>query len=140
MALDKLSNIMLGVFLFSPVAMGGDMRDSIKVENLYIETEKRVSYNTDYHMVNQDQAKYDLNLGLDLTLPATMYYNSKVVSTTDSDQFRFVGLNFEVGARPFTGIDVYFGHFSGHALDDSFNRDFPQTNKIGIRFNLIKGD
>lgn len=139
MEMDTYMYWILAWFFTSFPVMGKDLSDSVKVNRLYIETEKRVKTNREYYLKDETAAKYDLNLGLDLELPATFYYNNKVLSTTDSNQFRFIGYEFEVGARPFDGIDVYFGHFSGHALDQQYDRDFPQRNMIGIRWNIIGG-
>lgn len=116
---------------------GKDMSKNVKVKRLYIETEKRVSVNREYYLRDEKSARYDLNLGLDLEFSKSFYYDNKVISTTDSNQFRFVGYQFEVGAKPFDGVDLYFQHFSGHALDEQYDRDFPQHNKIGIRWNII---
>ena len=134
--MDRI-NYWIVSLLLSQSIFAKDLSNTIKVKRLYLETEQRISVNREYYMKDEQAAKYDVNLGLDLEFPATFYYNNKVVSTTDDNQFRFVGLNFEVGARPFNGIDLYIQHFSGHALDESYNRDFPQRNKIGVRFNLI---
>jgi hypothetical protein len=121
-------------------AHGQDLSSNIKVKNLYIETEKRVLTNREYFLVDQYGATNDLNLGLDLEMPASIYFNNKITSITDDSQFRFVGYNFEIGAEPIKGIEVYFEHFSGHALDQTYVNDFPQFNKVGIRWNFIKND
>jgi hypothetical protein len=118
---------------------GQDLSDHVKVRNLYIEGEKRVLTNRDYFLNENRIPHNDLNLGLDLDLPATLYYNNKVNSIVDTNQFRYIGYTFELGARPFKGIEVYFQHFSGHALDETFDyRGFPQFNKVGVRFYLWK--
>lgn len=137
--MDKIDYWLLSMFICNPaIGSGLDLKDSIKVKDLYIETEKRIGTNRDYYLRDEEAAKYDLNLGLNLELPATLYYNNKVTSTTDDNQFRHIGYEFEFGARPFKGIDLYIQHFSGHALDESYDKNFPQRNKFGIRFNLIR--
>ena len=134
-----MDKIKYGIILFSIsfTIQAQDLSRFIKTKRLYIETERRVVTNREYYLRDRRDATYDVNLGLDLELPQTVYYNNKVTSITDSNQFRFIGLDFEVGMRPFEGIDVYFQHFSGHALDESYPEQFPQRNKIGIRWNLI---
>lgn len=57
---------------------------------------------------------------------------------TDHSQFRFLGYKMETGIEPIKGIEVYYQHFSGHALDERFNQGFPQYNKIGIRWNIVR--
>lgn len=135
--MDKC-NYWIIILLLSSNCFAQDLSKFVKIKNLFIETEKRVIQNREYFLRDEQAAQYDLNLGLNLEFPATFYFNNKVVSTTDSYQFRFVGYHFEIGAQPFKGVDLYLQHFSGHALDETYERDFPQRNKIGIRFNLIK--
>jgi len=125
------------LLILSSPALAKDLSKHVEVKRLFIEAEKRTMVNREYFLVDREAARYDLNLGLDLELPASFYYNNMVTSTTDDNQFRFVGYRFEVGVRPFSGIDLYFQHFSGHALDQMYIEDFPQRNKIGIRFNII---
>jgi hypothetical protein len=129
---------MVLLILAMSFCQAADLSKYIKVDRLFLETEKRSGVNREYYLVNRESARYDLNLGLDLEIPASFYYNNRVTSTTDDNQFRFVGYRFEVGTRIIKGLEVYFQHFSGHALDESFDEDFPQQNKIGIRFNLIR--
>jgi hypothetical protein len=118
-------------------AFAKDLSKHVEVKRLFIEAQQRTLVNREYFLVDREASKYDLNLGLDLELPASFYYNNMVTSTTDSNQFRFVGYEFEVGTRPFNGVDIYFQHFSGHALDQMYVDDFPQRNAFGIRFNII---
>ena len=123
--------------LISFPVIAKDLSKIVKIKNLFIETEKRTNVNREYYLVNQKSAEYDFNLGLNLDLPMSFYYNNIVNSITDNSQFRFIGYQFEVGAKPFNGVDIYFQHFSGHALDQRFTEDFPQRNKFGVRFNFI---
>ena len=107
----------------------------IEVKNLFIETEKRVLANRFYFIPQNEVPTYDLNLGLNLDILNNFYFDNKVVSLTNQNQFRFVGWHFESGFSA-GGFDVYFRHFSGHTLD-RYNGEFPQDNTVGIRFNLI---
>ncbi len=117
---------------------GQDLSDHVKVRRFYIETEKRILTNREYFLTESRVAQNDLNMVFDLDFPARFYYNNRVNSIVDTNQFSFIGYTFEVGNRPFKGIEVYFQHFSGHALDEAFERGFPQYNKVGIRFYLWK--
>jgi hypothetical protein len=110
-----------------------------EIKQLYLETEKRVMVNRSYYLVDQNDAQYDVNLGMTMQLPYTFYYTKRVESIVDSSQFRFVGLRFETGFTLFKHIDVYYQHFSGHALDSQYEDNFPQDNKIGIRWHLVGG-
>lgn len=134
--MDKFKYWIL-VCLSIQTVLGNDLSDFAKIKKLYIETERRVMTNRSFYFNNPESVTNDLNLGLDIEFPKTIYYNNRVVSATDQNQFRFVGLEFEVGARPFKGVETYFKHFSGHALDDQFQQNFPQDNKIGIRWLFI---
>lgn len=115
-----------------------DLSKYVKVKSLYIETERRITTNREYYLRDYSTAKYDVNLGLDLDLPLNFYYNNLVTSITDSRQFRHVGYEFEIGNEPIDGVELYFKHFSGHALDESYGKAFPQANKIGVRLHLWK--
>lgn len=115
-----------------------DLSRHVKVKSLYIETERRITTNREYYLRDYSTARHDVNLGLDLDLPVNFYYNNLITSITDTRQFRHIGYEFEVGHRPMDGLEVYFKHFSGHALDEEYNKDFPQTNKVGVRFVLWK--
>ena len=64
--------------------------------------------------------------------------NQRVNSIVGSNQFRHIGYTNEVGFRTKAGVDLYFRHFSGHALDFEYGKAFPQENVFGIRFNLIR--
>jgi hypothetical protein len=109
------------------------------VRNLYLEVEDRVLVNREYHINKERVPQNDFNLKLDLDLPVNFYYNNKVNSIIDTNQFRFIGYTFEVGNRIFKGVEVYFQHFSGHVFDESHEyRGFPQFNKVGVRLILWK--
>jgi hypothetical protein len=110
----------------------------VTINKLYLEGEKNVMANRNYFLPQDESPKYNLNLGLKLDVHRFLYLDNKVSSTTNDNQFRFVGLESEIGASKF-GADLYFSHFSGHLLDAHSARRFPQENVIGVRFNLIGG-
>ena len=124
--------------LFSLPLFAQDLSRYVNVKSLYIEGEKRIGTNREYFLKNSQNVKHDVNLGLDLDLPLNLYYNSIVTSITDTRQFRHVGYELELGHRPFNGVEVYIQHFSGHALDEQYDRAFPQSNKVGVRLILWK--
>lgn len=141
--MDKVMYFLMGILLLGVFSIFNECRATslstlVEVEDLYIETEKRILANREFYLVNQHEARYDVNLGMNFQLPYTLYFNNKVNTITDHSQFRFVGYTFETGIEPFKGIEVYYQHFSGHGLDESFPQDFPQYNKIGIRWNIIR--
>lgn len=115
----------------------GHLRDYVEIRDLYIEAERATMVNRNYFFKDRDQRRYSLNLGLNLDITEDFFFNSLVTSMTDKNQFRFVGLDFDTGYRILHGFEVYFKHFSGHILDDTYDEGFPQDNSIGVRFRFI---
>ncbi len=113
--------------------------DLVEVDDLYLETEKMVKTNRNYHLPKTSEPKYNFNLGLNMTDGLNIFYsNNKISSTVDQSQFRYVALDTEFGIRTTLGMRIYFRHFSGHQLD-SFNEEsrFPEENVVGLRFSII---
>lgn len=109
---------------------------NLKVEHLYLEAEKERGTNRSYNLPEGHSPSDYANLGFDLTFTKYVYSNSRVKSIVDQSQFRNVSLDSELGVR-YSGVDLYIRHFSGHALDSTYDKRFPQENSIGIRFNII---
>ena len=118
------------------LAKASDITRFVKTKSLYIEGEKNVLSNREYHMPENEQPKHALNLGLDLDIGKNLYLDKKVSSLTNDRQFRFISLDFEAGVSKY-GVDLYFRHFSGHTLDTGLKTRFPEDNAVGIRINLI---
>lgn len=118
-------------------AFGARLQDNIKVTNLYLELNRTILSNRDYHLVNIDSKRYELNLGLNTNIGTRFYWNNLITSKTDSSQFRFIGLDSEFGYRLLEDVKVYYRHFSGHALDSQYDERFPEDNSLGIRLDFI---
>lgn len=85
---------------------------------------------------DQMQPNYELQLGIDLSLPKSLYWTNLVSAMTDQRQFRQISWQFAVGAK----IDrwqLFFGHKSQHALDSFWATPIPQYFSLGVRYNLF---
>ncbi len=115
-------------------------KDMLKLEDLSVEVEKyEIMGNTRHpYMYKDAPPNYGLNLNMKLSLMKYLYNNSQVLSLTDQSQFRFIGLKMENGIE-IDKINIYHRHFSGHALDTTYQDKyrFPEENAIGIRINLL---
>lgn len=80
-----------------------------------------------------------LSLNVDSTVCRYFFWNSLIHSTTDSYQFRTVGLEMTVGVRLSPAIDVFARHHSQHTLDsgDDWGRHYPMENGVGITVHFL---
>ena len=136
-----MTKILIGlIFIFSSTNI---FSKSLGLDKVYFETEKHVFSNRDYYLPNYEQPRYGLNLGIEFEFNEHFYNDIKVLSRTGERQFRFVGLETETGIHLGKYVDIYFRHFSGHALDADYldNRPytrFPEANVFGIRLTVYK--
>ena len=107
-----------------------------KPYKLNLEIEKAVRTNDNYLLPNKESPKYFVNLNFGFK-HKIIYWDNTIQSITNQRQFRHIGLHSELGLATKVGIDLYMRHFSGHSLDTSYHREFPEDNSIGIRFNFI---
>jgi hypothetical protein len=99
----------------------------------------------DAHLENREIGQeVSLNMNIDVAGPY-LYWNNHVLSYTDrwtSDhrpgQFRLVGWEFEVGARPFEWLEVGYYHFSKHLLDYEYPTKFPVLDAGYIKLIIYK--
>ena len=132
-----IKNFTLLIFLVLLVSFTG-RADVIKVNNLYVETEKLVNTNRGYYVPKGSAPKYNFNVGMNfIDGLGIIYLDNEISSTVDQSQFRYVALDNELGINTTIGIQIYYRHYSGHMLD-AVNADrFPEENVIGLRFNII---
>lgn len=107
-----------------------------EVKALYIETEKSIMTNRTWLIPQDEESKGFVNLGIEYDFNKTFYLNQRV-ETEFTRQFRYIGYKSELGVRVL-GVDIYYRHFSGHAMDFNYGRPFPESNAIGVRWNMIK--
>ena len=109
------------------------------VRNVYIEAEKFTGGHS-FFLPENSRLKGGLNLGLDIDMiDEVLFFDNKIVSLHDQSQFRMIGWHFSIGARLTRSFDLYYRHFSGHALDARYEKPFPFEDSVGIRWNLIGG-
>lgn len=113
--------------------------DFVRINNLYVEGEKHVLANRNDLHRNRESINEGANLGLDLKLANLGYIRNKILSTTDSSQFRSIALRTEFGINVTDSFQVYFRHYSGHTIDDELEHRFPQDNAVGVRFYFLRG-
>lgn len=133
--------ILLSFINFSDISAGEKHSISgITIADLSIEVERAIMRDTNHSFyLKGEKASHFLNLNLDTNIGSHTYFNQKIKSIIGKSKFRYIEYNVEFGLRPFTGIDIYIRHLSGHALDQTFSEgDFPEDNSFGLRFTLIR--
>ena len=130
--------IMLLFLAFPSKSEEPQLADYIHMKDLYIEMDRSILSNRNYYLVDKRSRKYGVNLGLNLDITDLSFFNSKLISITNASQFKYIGLTFDTGVKLIKGIELYYKHFSGHALDQEFPDRFPEENALGIRFRLIE--
>lgn len=111
----------------------------INIDNLYLETEKMYGTNRLQYLPKTSTPKYNVNGGIKLGDDLGILYSvSKVSTTVDQSQFRYMALDSEMGINLNKGgIQIYIKHYSGHLLDSVSPDRFPEENTFGVRFNLL---
>ena len=133
--LNKIIKIIFLLLICKPVF---SQEMNVKIRNLYIEVEKHNFANRSYFIPENEDLTNSLNLVLNMDINKYLYLNQRITSQVGTRQFRHIGYQPELGFRSKWGVDLYFRHFSGHALDFVYDRRFPQENAVGVRFNLIR--
>ncbi len=100
-------------------------------------------YNTySSYLMNPDgtgkPAASSLNLILNVDLLKYLFIESRIISMTDDDQFRKVGLEYKTGIHLGPYIDIFYAHLSHHVLEQTSNNRFDQYDGFGFRINFIK--
>lgn len=107
------------------------------VNELYVEAEKTaIRPNRTFNQVNGESVGGWVRLGLQVD-QGPIYSKSIISSEYSNTQFRHVSLETELGVRITATYQIYVRHYSGHMLDASYNRNYPEENSIGLRINLI---
>lgn len=116
-----------------------DLSKYVEVNELSLEFEKATMTNRSFFTPPDEEVAGFMNLNFNLDIGDYAYFNNQVLSEYTNRQFRAVAWAPELGFKLFDdGINLYFRHYSGHALDYNIGRGFPEQNAIGIRFNFIK--
>lgn len=116
---------------------------SSELKSLYIEAEKAIKANRHYELENVYDRQGSLNLGMNLKLGDIGYFHNRIESTYGSTQFDQIAWRTELGFNADTNVDIYYSHYSSHALDgDNFRTKldselkYPQLNSIGLRWRI----
>lgn len=78
---------------------------------------------------------YSIGLNLGISPGGPFYWTNRVHASTVGDHFRWVGWQYEMGAR-FERFDLFYGHHSQHAMDGVHPLLQPTANLIGLRIRL----
>jgi len=91
-----------------------------------------------YHrspLMPDSNGKDYIALNVKTTMLSYVYWNTLVHGTSDSAQYRQIGLNMKFGVRVFKSLDIEYDHHSQHLLDTTHpSSRFPVQDSIG--FNL----
>jgi hypothetical protein len=92
-------------------------------------------------LFTEGPGKESLNLGLKTDLLDIFYWDTYVHSTTDSAQYRLVGLQMVFGFRFTQYLEAEYKHHSQHLLDSTYKHmKFPVEDSIGINLYLFRRD
>lgn len=89
-----------------------------------------------------------LNKGLNLTIQTDflkyLYSKNVVWSLADQHQFRWIGWNYNLGARILPFLEVEYEHFSKHILDKEYpyknQGRFPVEDSVNVNFYFYRRD
>lgn len=107
-----------------------------QLKDLYIEGDRAVGTNRHVYLPKGETRRGSLNLGMEI-VNGPVYSKNIVSSMYTEKQFRHVSLYSEMGVR-YKQVEGYINHYSGHIMDTTTDYKYPNTNGIGIRFNIVK--
>lgn len=112
----------------------------VTLKEVYVDYAQYLSGHTPYLNAGQiPHERLNLNVNIEL-LDDWLYMNNTVHSLTDQSQFRFMGWEYELGINVYDYVHIYYQHFSGHLLDDTYQWPSPLDNTIGVKLYLYKKD
>lgn len=83
---------------------------------------------------NEAQA---LGLNLDLEIYGPIYWKNRVHSISTPNQFKWVGWQFELGAR-LASAELFYAHHSQHTFEGTHPfMGFPVQNSLGFRWRIL---
>jgi hypothetical protein len=115
--------------------------DTTKVQN------KRDAYFPQYNLLDgeggQEHWSHNVTLGVDYDLfkagPVVGYWDQKVMGYSTNYQYRKVLWDWELGARLYDRVSIFWHHRSEHGLEyNASNRKYPIEDLYGIRFYLYR--
>lgn len=133
---------MIIVLISSEIAWG-EGEYSLKLTEFNLEVfqydGRRDPYFPDHHesdWVGGSAVNYTLGVMKYLYFDNTLHFEYD-----NSPQVRSGGWRFEIGASPFSWLDIYRHHHSRHSFEyiNTSVRRFPVEDAYGIRLNLITG-
>ena len=127
--------ITLVLLFFSTKVFASDI-DGFKLDEASINY-KRFIGETRNPLFLHSKQKEEINVNLNTTLLNVFFFNNKIHSMTDENQYKIIGLNLFLGVRLFESLDFQVEHFSKHLLDERYApQDFPVENSVGFVWYL----
>ena len=118
------------IFLFlAPPAWG------LEIHKAFIEYHK-FHPSTRTPIISEGQMTNQVSITVDTNLFWDVFWKNHIHGESTSKQFRGVGWEFELYAKPFFWIDVGYRHHSRHCLDGVFPFPYPVEESLFIRLNL----
>lgn len=116
----------------------------IQFQNLSLTYQKYAEGSRD-PLVNQGTLpgrfmNFSFDLNFQVSLLHVVYFDSIINSFANESQFSLVGWHYFVGLHVIPTLDVYYEHWSQHALDSSFSQGYPVQDSVGFKWWLYKSD
>jgi hypothetical protein len=109
------------------------------LKSLYVDAGHYL-YNNDPFVGHGYRLQNKLNLGVDLEFAnKKIYFHNLIRSNMDTQNFRTVGWQYEIGARPRKDVELYINHFSNHILDAEVPYMAQSQTHMGIRVYFYQG-
>lgn len=118
----------------------------LEVQEVSIDYKSFMRNGNSPYMTNGSTLNKEVDLNINTDFLRYFYVNNRVWSLVDQHQFRWVGLNAQIGARLTSFLDIGFEHFSQHTLDrqyyfkDITGDRFPVYDAITLKIYLFKRD
>lgn len=109
--------------------------NDIKLDDFYLEYGRYVGGNS-HHLAPGYETKQLPALGWQFKAYKWAYMTNKISTEVDDSQFRYVALDSELGLKPTSNIELYYRHYSGHALDSVYKTRYPSDDSVGFRIHF----
>lgn len=112
--------------------------DVLKLDDASVQYEK-LHPSARHPMFTFSRPKERISVRLDTSVLDHFYWNSYVHGTSDESQYRFIGLEMEVGLRVTKWASVHARHHSQHLLDTTYAYGkWPVEDALGFTLHLYR--
>lgn len=111
-----------------------DMKEPLKVEEMYVEYRKYEAYRNTYYPPEKDDWTHTGEFHYTVSVLNRLYWQNNFHMSMDSTpQVRHGGWEYYMGLRIFKSFHLVKYHHSEHVFEDKFNRKFPVEDSYGVR-------